>query len=380
MNTGLRNDIENDRGSSLVITMMIMVLGVLIAIPLIGQTVNDRQMSSAVGNNIRAFYASESGINDAIWSLNNYSANTDWTSAGWNTTSNANQYLLTLKPLTDSQGNAGAFYTVEINNPTAANPSVDSTGFAPTSVDSNKSMRVSLERSQAAITAKGAIDIKGNATINGDIQEYSDFSFDSIFDRSLNAVRTDAEDTEIVDIPVNNYDPVPRPEDTYTDLDFDGEWDMGEPLIDDWNNDFEWDDEVDVTWFEWDGNNDYLNPPQAAISANGWTGKNVLVVYGGDLKITGGDFQGVIYIKSKEISVVIDGQQQIKHVGGNLAIAGNATITGAIFVDGTVEDVIGITGTPVITYDPTKIPLEAFSDNNPMPFIRQNLTWEEIHK
>ncbi|MEE8360189.1 MAG: hypothetical protein V3S04_04615, partial [Candidatus Omnitrophota bacterium] len=219
-----------------------------------------------------------------------------------------------------------------------------------------------------------------NATINGDIEEFSDFSFDSIFRRSLDSVRTDAEDTEIVDTPANNYDPVPRPEDTYTDLDFDGEWDVGEPLIDDWNNDFEWDDEVDVTWFEWGGNNDYLNPPVAAITTTGWSGGSVLVVYGGDLKITGGDFEGVIYVKSKEITVVIDGEEVVRHVGGNLGIAGNATITGAIFVDGSVDGVTGITGTPTITFDLDVIPLEAFNNNSPMPFIRQNLTWEEIHK
>jgi Tfp pilus assembly protein PilX len=372
----------NKKGSSLVIAMTIMTVGVLIILPLIGQTVNERHMSGRASETIRAFYASESGLNDAIWSLNNYGTSKDWTDMGWNI-SNTALYTLTLQPLVDSQGITVGSYSVELNNPTAANPSVEATGYTtntPTTTDAKKSMRVFLERSTAAVTAKGGINIQGNATINGDIMEYADFTFNAMFDRSAEAVRGDAEDTEIIDTPVNSYDPVPRPEDTYTDLDLDGEWDTGEPLIDDWNNDLEWDDEVDITWFEWDGNNDYLNPPKAEITASSWTGTEVLVVYGGDLKITGGTFEGVVYVKSKEITVVIDGEPQVKHVGGNLGIAGNAEITGAIFVDGSVDGVTGISGTPTITYDPTKVTLDGFNGQSPMPFVRQNLTWVEIQK
>ena len=66
---------------------------------------------------------------------------------------------------------------------------------------------------------------------------------------------------------------------------------------------------------------------------------------------------------------------------GNLFIAGNAVINGAIFVDGAVEDVTEITGTPIITYD-ENIVEQAFGVGlNPMIFVRDKTSnsWREIH-
>lgn len=377
--TNLSGVISNKQGSILIFVMIFVLVAAVTVIPLIRQSVNERQMSSKLSDMIESFYAAESGINDAIWSVNNYNTTTEWIAAGWDT-SNANLYVLSGQPLVDSAGTTLASYDVEITNPSGGNPSVATTGYAPTAAGSDKSLTVFLEKSTPAIMAKGAIDIGGSATITGDIEEYADFSFDSIFEDSLSNVRGDVEDTEIVDTPANNYDPVPSPEDTYTDTNMNGIWDTGEPIIDDWNSDGGWDDEVDITWFEWAGNNDYQNPPRAQITADGWTGSSVLVVYGGDLKITGGTFDGLIYVKSKEISVIIDGEVVTKHVGGNLAIAGNAVISGAILVDGSVEDVAGITGSPTISFDLSKIPLDIFNNTDPMPFQRQELTWGEVNK
>ncbi len=65
------------------------------------------------------------------------------------------------------------------------------------------------------------------------------------------------------------------------------------------------------------------------------------------------------------------------YVIGDLTFAaGNASITGTIFVDGNVEDTTLIKGTTVITYDPDKVN-EAFG-YNPLPFGRKS--WREIYK
>ena len=78
---------------------------------------------------------------------------------------------------------------------------------------------------------------------------------------------------------------------------------------------------------------------------------------GGDLKITGGTFNGVIWVM------------------GNLEISGNAHINGAIFVDGNAEDTTEVAGTPNIDYDLSKI-VAAFGSNI-MPFDKTS--WREFY-
>jgi len=369
--------INNNKGATLIIALTVVVIATIITLPLVAQAISERQMSDMRADYMKVFYAAESGINDAMIAANVYSGDLEWLAANW-TGSASTSCTLSSNTLNYPQASSDIVtYTVTIQNPTGVNPSIVSTGTDAVS-GANRSLSVSLEKADAAILAKGGIEIKGNATINGDILEYADFMFDNVFGDSLANVRGDTEDTEIVDTPANNYDPVPAPEDTYTDTNINGSWDTGEPLISDWNSDGEWDDEVDITWYEWDGNNDYLNPPTTSITTNGWTGSEVLVVYGGNLKITGGTFNGLIYVKSKEISVIIDGESVTLHVGGDLQIAGNAVINGAIFVDGSVEGVTGISGTPEINYDPDQVPIETFDNDDPMPFVKQALTWQQL--
>ena len=82
-----------------------------------------------------------------------------------------------------------------------------------------------------------------------------------------------------------------------------------------------------------------------------------MVVEGGNLKITGGTFTGAVYVM------------------GNLQVAGNAQIVGTIFVDGAVEDITTISGTPAITYSATEV--QGAFGYNPMPFVRG--TWRETY-
>jgi hypothetical protein len=83
------------------------------------------------------------------------------------------------------------------------------------------------------------------------------------------------------------------------------------------------------TWIDCGGN-------ELRITSTSWTGSGLLVV-DGDLKITGGAFNGIIWVK------------------GDLRIDGNPPIAGSIFVEGKVT--LNVGGTPNIVYDIAAIEL-----------------------
>lgn len=342
----------NNRGFSLFIAMTIVVIVIIIILPLMTQAVNERQAAHRLGDSIRAFYAAESGINDAIDALNSCKTESAWTDAGWNV-SNPILYRLSSRPLDDSDGSAIAYYDVEITDPAMPTATVEATGYAPDKTNGSavKSVRATIQTGGAAVTAKGSIDIRGNAEVTGGTIEYGDLSFENIFDKTKDEVKAE-ERTEVVTDPANDYTPVPRPAENYTDTNMNGEYDSGEPYTDS-NANGKWDDKKQITWFK------LVNNSDAQISSNSWTGEGIIIVEDGDLRITGGTFNGVIWVM------------------GTLFVAGNPTITGAIYVDGTVEDITTITGTPVITFDKGEL-VEAFGGVDPLPFKRAS--WREIYE
>ena len=351
----------NKKGAALVIVTVIIAIVVMIILSLMPQTVNQRHITQTSANNIRALYAAESGINRAIQDLNSndFSA---WTIVG---------IIRTLGPLplVDNGGVTVGFYEVELDMTDPENPDAEATGYSPTLTDSARSLRVDIGRIEAAIIAKGDVEEGGNALITGPdptedyVEEFAIFSFLNIFGNTMANIKSDP-DTIVVFNPANNYAPVADWRETYTDVDTDGVYDLGEPFVDA-NGNGEC-DEYRITWFDIPVGN------QAKITATSWRGAarnddpthgllddGTILVVEGDVEITGGDFYGVLY------------------VAGNLTFAaGNASITGAIFVDGNVEDTTSVLGTVVITYDPVKI-VEAFGFN-PLPFGRKS--WTEIYK
>ena len=351
--------IRDNKGAALIIAMMVIAVTAIIVLSIMLGAVSERKMAKKWADSVRACYAAESGINRAIVALNNYKDDTDaWEGDGW-VTSNPDLYTLSLQPLVSSEKKKPedtineriAYYKINLIDPGTEAPTAVSTGYSPTINDSRRTIRAPLKRMEAAITAKGAVVLKGNAEVNGEINEFADFSFDSIFRDEIGTVKGDTE-TEVVTDPVNNYEPVPHPADTYTDVNGNDIYDDGDILIMDYNENGAWDDEKRITWFELSGSS------QAMITEDSWSGSSLLIVENGDLKITGGNFNGVIYVM------------------GNLTIAGNAIITGGIFVDGTVDDITNVSGTPSITYDEGEI--TGVFDFNPMPFVRAS--WKEEHQ
>ena len=340
----LHSGLGNNRGISFVIVLTIAVMTTFIVLALMPIALNDRQVVVSQANGVRAFYAAESGINVAFQAL----TDSDWT--GWDTTTNPALFTLPLQNLVDSGGNTIARYEVELDLSNADTRIAESTGYSPTTADIERSMRVTFVRLEAVIIAKGGVDIKGNAQINGDISEYTEFYFETIFGDTIANIKG-ASTTQVVIDPPNNHSPVPSPAEGYTDANSNGQYDVGEAFVDD-DGDGEWDNEKNITWFE------IVDSDGAMITTNSWAGSGILVVEDGDLTITGGNFDGIVWVM------------------GNLRIAGNATINGTIFVDGTVEDITEISGTPTISYSEAEI-IAAFG-GNPLPFVKG--PWSEIYK
>jgi cytoskeletal protein CcmA (bactofilin family) len=88
------------------------------------------------------------------------------------------------------------------------------------------------------------------------------------------------------------------------------------------------------------------------ITQDGWVGGGIMIV-NGDLKITGGTFDGVIWVI------------------GKLSISGNPVINGSIFVEGEATVDTTITGTAKISFDPSAID-GAFSN------LSTVLSWQEF--
>jgi hypothetical protein len=236
---------------------------------------------------------------------------------------------------------------MDMSNP--EEPDAESTGYSPTQADAERSIRAEIRRVEAAIIAKGDVDQRGNSTINGEVLEYATFMFSNIFKKTAAQVKADPY-TQVITDPPNNYEPVPGWKETYTDDNGNERYDVGEPYDDSNGNGVC--DEYKITWFDVPG------ASKAKISTTSWYGHGILVVEG-DIEITGGIFDGALYV-----------------IGDLTFAAGNAQINGVIFVDGDVEDTTEIKGTTVISYDKDKI-LEAFG-YNPIPFARAK--WSEFYK
>ena len=127
----------------------------------------------------------------------------------------------------------------------------------------------------SAISSSGTINILGSAEVNGEIVENSCPAFEDVFGTTKDALKSNA-NNYYVD-PANNVTPI-----------------------------------VNVTWIE------CVTQTGLHITDNNYEGNGILVV-NGDFTMTGGIFNGIIWVV------------------GNLFISGNPTINGAIFVESDIE-------------------------------------------
>ena len=139
------------------------------------------------------------------------------------------------------------------------------------------------------ITSTGTIVVKGSADIEGTVsQQDTTFVFEEIFGYTKAEIENGA--THLYVDPENNILPVDN-----------------------------------VTWVNFVENDDFQ------ITDNNWEGSGLLII-NGDMRISGGDFTGIIWVV------------------GSLVVTGNPNIQGALYVEGDVE-ITKITGNPTIHYN-----------------------------
>lgn len=172
-----------------------------------------------------------------------------------------------------------------------------------------------------AMLTEGTLDIKGNASIDGDgdatlNEEGEDYfqnttlSFQDTFGISKAEMESGA--TYVYNNPGNNQQPV-----------------------------------SDITWVNVDEGGEFK-----ITGGGGWTGSGILVV-DGDLQITGGTFNGVIWVV------------------GTLKISGNPVINGAVLVESGAEVDTSVAGNAKITYDENAV-------NGGFSCLREVLSWKEL--
>ena len=127
----------------------------------------------------------------------------------------------------------------------------------------------------SAISSSGTISVSGSAEVNGEVVENGCPAFEDIFGATKDALKNNA-NNYYVD-PANNVEPIEN-----------------------------------VTWVE------CVTQTGFHITDNNYVGNGILVV-NGDFSMTGGTFNGIIWVV------------------GNLIISGNPTINGAIFVESDIE-------------------------------------------
>jgi len=156
----------------------------------------------------------------------------------------------------------------------------------------------------------GNITVGGSADINGTTTEGSTFSFNDVFGTDGATLKNDY--SNVVVDPANNYQPVEG-----------------------------------LTWFETD------TATKVSMTNTGWSGSGVMVVEG-DLQITGGTFNGIIWVTGN----------------CDLDVSGNVNINGAIFVEG---DASLLVGNPTLTFSGDEV------DDALGGLDEDMISWKEVY-
>jgi hypothetical protein len=273
---------------------MVITVLVILGISLIARSVSESNIAQRHFNSSKAFWLAEAGIAAAIDDFPN-------------------------SPLSGFLDDANHTYDTK-TQPVAGVPdrySIVSTGLVvlPSAGTISRTVQVIVEVPQPgdmldAITATGNIIVGGAANITGPVSPNAVFTFEEKF--GLTEAQMRAQANHYYQDPENNVLPV------------DG-----------------------ITWIDTTPGNEVV------ISDTTWDGFDILIV-NGDLKLTGGDFTGIIWVN-----------------GTFEVAAGNPNIYGTVFANCGAEDTI-VLGAADITWDIDAIN-EALSEIS--PFI---LSWQEL--
>jgi len=278
-------------------------------------------------NSTRAFYIAEGGFERTRYDIDQ---DDDWMDGDINGISiplggdTANFYLFDYGQIDPAiRTSLGGEFTVWLKN-VAGEPAeiwIKSRGDYQ---NETRAVKVRLKSSRrfasptgitSAIIAGGSVELRGSVEVDGEIEQNADISFENVFGVNM------AEMEQLT----QTYYPA-----TYYTTSFS-------------NNSAE-----GITWIK-------PNATDPKITDNTWNGSGLLIVED-NLKITGGTFNGVIWVV------------------GVLDISGNPVINGSIFVECEATIETTLTGNPTITYDQEAIS-NTFSVLTSLPSVIE--LWQE---
>lgn len=324
----IKNKKVGRRGLAFVIVLAFILILAIAATTFIALSGSEIRMARRQHDSTTAFYIAEGGVERARYDLEE---DDDWMDGDINGMSvpiggdTANFYLLDYDQIDPAiRTSLGGEFTVWLMNVTGEDDEiwVKSKGTYNNVIRTVQAKVKSSRRFgspsgvTSAIEAEGDVEVKGSAEVNGDIEENTDVSFEDIFG---------VEKCEMERI-AQTYYPA-----TYYTTPFNNDSAQG------------------VTWIK-------PNATDPQITQDGWSGSGILIVED-DLKITGGTFDGVIWVV------------------GTLRMDGNPVINGGIFVEcgATVETTL--TGNPTVNFDSEAIE-DAFYMLTSLPSMIE--FWQEV--
>lgn len=266
----------NNKGIILIASYFIILVLLILGSAFISRSMGEARASERMKDSVQALWLAEAGLDRAIVEL----------------------------PTTPISGTlaTGSYstQTTQVSG-SATRWLITSTGSVPDATSPNRMTKIIeaiVERPAStadpsgvtsAISANGDVVVRGSATVNGEVDEYATFNFEDIFD--ISKADLEAKATNLYQDPPNNVTPVSA-----------------------------------VTWVN------LVSDSEMTISDSNWTGSGILVVEG-DLRITGGHFEGIIWVI------------------GRLWVSGNPIIDGAIYVESGAEFETTLTGNPTVNFD-----------------------------
>ncbi len=289
---------------ALIFSLLVMAVLFIIGQSFFTQTLNGSNLVKRYVTSLRAFWAAESGISKGIEKLKECVQSGDCQVSG-----------------TIDYENESYSYSATISVLDSLNYRIDSSGSLG-QITKNISAVVRLRDIDAnnfpyAIESQGAIEVKGSAQItpSDSKKENSDLDFKSLFGFTKDELKSYA--TYYYQDPPNNVEPV-----------------------------------EDITWVE------LSEGKELRITSNNWEGSGILII-NGDAKITGGEFEGIIYV-----------------IGELEVPAGNPTVEGTILVEGDPSETTSLRGNFELDYDTEAID-EAL--NNLRYVAPQTVAWWQTY-
>jgi type II secretory pathway pseudopilin PulG len=264
------------RGVVLIWALLVVVVIAILLSSLFLSAMNEASFVKRYEASVRAFWLAEAGIAQAISSM---PSDTSGTVGGTN---------YSFATTTSALSGVNFYYRIDSTG-TVTLPTGGTVSRSLSAVVKTKG--VDPTKFQHAIRTTVELDIRGSVDIIGSTEENAALDFPDLFSFTKEEIQSYA--TYLYTNPDNNVTPVDN-----------------------------------ITWVNLSEGETFM------VTSNTWEGSGILVV-AGDATITGGTFDGILYVI------------------GDLRVSGNPNINGTVLVESDAELIedTTLTGNPTITYD-----------------------------